>query len=445
MSSGVGSAGAVSRRRFLKGAAAVAGVAAVAGPTIIPATALGRDGKVAPSERITMAGIGIGNRGLFDLKWAMGEPDTQFVAICDCDKAMRERARDAVNQVNKNQDCKTYVDVREFLAQRDDVDAVLIATSERWHATMAILAMRAGKDVYCEKPGSMTIFEGRALAETARRYSRVFQTGTQRRSELPFIACTELAWSGRLGKVHTVHAHTLDIVTKHDWLPAEPEPPKEELDWDLWLGPVPWRPYNAKYIHGWHGYYDFHTGGIGEWGSHTINQCAWAARQDDTSCVEYQYPGNDSGDGMVCRYPNGIQMKLNAQGWRTNAGDMFHGSCGFRIDGTEGWVACADGYKMPDASHPDLVRDWKQVANEYLEREQRPVGHVRDFLNCVRSRRQPIASAEVSYRTMTTVHAANISTWLKRSVKFDPVKAEFVGDEEANRLRQRATRDPWRL
>ncbi len=432
-----------SRRQILKRAAAAA-AGAMAAPMFIPSSALGKDGATAPSERIVMAGIGIGGRGSHDLNWALSESDTQFVAICDVSAPAREKAKGTIDKKNGNADCKTYRDVREFLAQRTDIDAVICATSERWHSMMSIIAMRAGRDIYCEKPGSMFITEGRAMMETAKRYGRVFQTGTQRRSEANFIFANELAKRGYLGKLHTVYAHTLEIPLNHDWAPAEPEPAKEVFDWNLWLGPVPWRPYNKKWIHGWHGVYDFHTGGIGEWGSHTINQCQMAIGADHTAAIEYKFPGNDTGNGLEARFANGIKLVLNGEGWsKPGRKQMWHGSCGVRYEGSEGSVSVADGYSTPELSNPALLSEFKKLVNEYLERENRPLGHMRDFLNCVKSRRLTVSNASVSHHTMSTNHAANICTWLKRDLKYDPIKEEFLNDPEANRLRTRAWRDPW--
>ena len=288
------------RRSFLKRTAALAAV-----PYFVPAAALGRGGKVAPSERIVLGGIGIGNRGRHDLKWMLPESDVQFVAVCDARSERRKAVKEMVDKRYGNKDCDTYRDIREFLAIRTDIDAVLIATGDRWHALASILAMRAGKDVYSEKPSSMTIAEGQAVVETAKRYRRIYQTGTQRLSEGNFIFANELIRTGRLGKVHTVRAHIAPwdaAEMRHDWLPEQPEPSKDEIDWDEWLGPCPWRPYNIDYTKGrWRGHYDFHTSCIGEWGAHTFAQCQVAIGAGDTSAIEYEYVNNNTGDGMFTR------------------------------------------------------------------------------------------------------------------------------------------------
>ncbi len=430
------------RRRFLQRSAAALALA----PVVVPSSVLGRDGAVPPSERIVLGGIGIGGRGSGVLNWMLPEKDVQFVAICDAKKAQRENVKKMVDSKYGNQDCKMYRDIREFLAERTDIDAVLIATGDRWHALAATLAMRAGKDVYSEKPSSMTIAEGQAVVETARRYARVYQTGTQRLSEANFTFANELFRLGRLGRVHTVRAHIAPwdaAEMKHDWLPAEPEPPKDQVDWDQWLGPCPWRPYNSAYVRGgWRGYYDFHTSCIGEWGAHTFAQCQVAIGAAHTSAIEYQYVPNDSGDGMVTRFENGIRMILNREGWQGTAGG-WHGSCGVCYEGTEGWVSVADGYTRPDVSNPSWLADFNKIVRDYMARTQRPMSHVRDFFNCIKSRRLTVSGPVMMHRSMTTVHAANVCMWLKRDMKFDPLREEFINDPEANRYRARAMRAPW--
>jgi hypothetical protein len=223
---------------------------------------------------------------------------------------------------------------------------------------------------------------------------------------------------------------------RYDWLPAEPEPPRDEVDWDQWLGPCPWRPYNSAYTRGgWRGFYDFHTSCIGEWGAHTFAQCQFAIGASNTSAIEYKYVNNPKGDGMETRFANGIKMVLQLEGW--------HGSCGVKYEGTEGWVSVADGYSKPEVSSEPLLADYNKLVKDYMARTQRPMSHVRDLFNCIKSRRQTVANPEVMHYSMATVHAANICMWLKRDMRYDPVKEEFIGDAEANRLRSRAMREPW--
>jgi predicted dehydrogenase len=311
-----------SRRRFLKTAATAAGTA-LALPTIIPASALGRDGAVAPSERIVLGTVGSGGRGTYDLGIFLRQPEMQVVAICDVRSERRTAAKKIVDKKNGNSDCSTYSDMFD----RDDVDALLIATGDRWHTLASILAAKAGKDIYCEKPCSMTIAESRALADGIRQYGRIYQAGTQRRNIGNFMHAVKLAHSGKLGKLHTVHANTLAPATHQKWLPAEPQPEKEVVDWQRWLGPTPWRPYNSAYVAGrWRNYFDFHGGGILEWGAHTIDLCQWANQADQTAPVSYEPKDNT----VVAHYANGVELVMRDTGW------LGMGTCSVRFEGDEG-------------------------------------------------------------------------------------------------------------
>jgi predicted dehydrogenase len=372
----------------------------------------------------------------------LAETDVQFVAICDARKLRREAIKKLVDDKHGNKDCAMYPDIREFLATRTDIDAVLIATGDRWHALASVMAMRAGKDVYCEKPSCMTIAEGQMVVETARRYGRVYQSGTQGLSMANRVFGIELARSGRLGKLHTASAQIApwdDALMRHDWLPAEPEPTKDEVDWDAWLGPCPWRPYNSAYVRGgWRGHYDFHASCIGEWGAHTIVQVQAGIGAQHTSAIAYEYVDNPYGDGLIAHFANGVNMIL------ARKNDCWPGYSGQRFDGTEGWVAnSGDGHDASRASSPALLDDFRKVISDYVTRTGCPTNHARNFFDCIKSRRPTVANPEVMYRAMTTVHAANICMWLKRNLKYDPVKAEFINDPEANRLRSRAMRQPW--
>jgi hypothetical protein len=425
------------RRGFLRRAAL--GCGALAGSYIIPSTALGRSGAVAPSERIIVGGIGIGGRGSGDLAAMLGESDVQVVAVCDVSRARREAVKNMVDGKYGHKDCAVYRDLRDLLAERTDVEAMLIATGDRWHATASIMAMKAGKDVFCEKPCTMNIAEGQALVATARRYGRIFQGGMQRLSEANFVFAAELVRTGRLGKVHAVLAHTLPWRMRTDYLPAEPEPPKDEFDWDLWLGPCPWRPYNKGYLGGcgaWLDYYDFGTGVAG-WGSHTIAQCQQALGLAETSPVTYEYCKSSDAEGQVSHFLNGVKLIMTMKGW--------HGSCGVRYEGSEGWVSVADGYERPEVSTASLLANFRKVVDEYQSRTGWRLHHVRDFLDSVRSRRRCVANEVVAHRTMSTNHAINAAMLLARDVKLDVEKEEFINDPEANRLRARASRSPWRL
>lgn len=434
----------LTRRRFLKRGMVTAG--AVALPFYVPVPALGRDGTVAPSERIVMGGIGMGGRGSGDLAWMVNEPDVQWVAVCDAVKGRRDAAKNLVDAKYGNRDCAAYSDMRQFLAERTDVEAVLIATGDRWHALAAIWAMRAGKDVYCEKPACLTMAQGQAVAETARRYARIYQTGAQRLSEANHVFAIEMARSGRLGPIHTAYADCRwRDGFRHDWLPAQPEPAKDELDWDLWLGPSPWRPYNAEYVTGggWYHFYDFATD-VAMWGAHTVAQALAGLDMTDVSFIEFEYA--EPTKSMMTRLSNGVKLVLfRVAGSVWDPCEFWHGACGERFDGPNGWAAAADGYSGPDVSSPSLLHDFKNVLADYMARTQRPMNHVRDFFDCIRSRRPTVANPDVMVQSMSICLAADICGQLKRNLKFDLRKAEFVGDPEANRLRSRAMRPPYMI
>ncbi|NLX12162.1 MAG: Gfo/Idh/MocA family oxidoreductase [Phycisphaerales bacterium] len=430
----------VSRRQMLKQTAVAGGV--LAAPYIVPASVLGRNGAVPPSEKILLGCIGIGDRGRYVLNCMMKEDDVRCVAICDLQISQQEAAKKLVDEKYGNNDCKTYVDIREFLATRNDIDTVLIATGDRWHALASIMAMRAGKDVFSEKPSCMTIAEGQAVVDTARQTGRVYQSGIQRLSDAKFLYCIEMARLGRLGKVHTARAHIAPwetAILKMEWLPPEPLPSNDATAWDLWLGPCPWRPFNSAYLRGaWRCHYDFHTSCIGNWGAHTFAQAQAGLNALDTSPVEYEYVDNDTGDGMVTRFADGTKMILHRENWG--------GPCGMSFEGPEGWVSCADGYEKPDVSNPAMLADFDKIVADYVERTGHPVGHsmihVRDFFNSVRSRKPTVANPEVMFHSMSTVHAANICMWLRRNLKYDPAKSEFE-DADANGFRSRPMRAPW--
>lgn len=274
------------------------------------------------------------------------------------------------------------------------------------------------------------------MADTARRYGRVYQAGTQRRSEENFVFVLELARRGMLGKIHTLTAHIVARMAKHRWLPAQPLPPRDELDWDLYLGPAPWRPFNRRYVQ-WHWHRDLHGGGIPEWGSHTIDMCQWANGTEDSGPVHFEFPNNDTGEGMVAHYANGVKLVLRG-------GSVFPGSCGIRVEGTEGKAECSDGH-APTVEPKSLAAQRKRVIEEYREESGRPFDHWRDFLDCVKSRRLAVAPPETAHRSVSACHVANICMELRRDVRWDPAREEFVDDDQANRLRSRPMRAPWHV
>ena len=419
------------RRQFLKGAlAAVGGFAA--GPMLVPASALGREGAVAPSERVVLGAIGIGGRGSYVLGCFLHEPDVQFVAICDVKAPRREAVKKWADTKYGNQNCAMYRDLRELLA-RDDIDAVLIATGPNWHAAASILAARNGKDVYCEKPCTKNIAASLALARAFRRTGRVFQAGTQRRSLPNFTFAIELARQGKLGKLQAVHAHPGGLGTETSGWPApEPEPPKDQVDWDLYLGPAAWRPFNRGILGNGGGFEKgggLVGGGCLEWGSHCVDLCQWAADADGTAPVEYWPEGGQ----LHARYANGVKLVMRNDGW------LPLGSCPVRFEGETGWVETGDNGDLAASAESLLAGKGAKIGGYPADY------HVRDFLDCVKSRGQTRANADVACWSHIACHAANIALFLNRKVRFDPKTTEFIGDEEANRLRSEALREPWRI
>jgi hypothetical protein len=419
----------LNRRRFLK--RAVQAGACLAVPQVIPSTALGKGGAVAPSERILLGAIGIGNRGSYDLGCFLHEPDLRCIAVCDVRGDHRQRAKNMVDTRYGNKDCTPYIDMRELLA-RPDIDAVLIATGPNWHATAATMATKAGKDVYCEKPCTKNIAQSLALARIFHRTGRVFQAGTQRRSLPNFAYAVELAQTGKLGPLKTVYAHPGGLGTKMSgWLPAESEPTREQVDWDMYLGPAAWRPYNRKLLDG----FNFEKGGgmVGggclEWGSHCVDLCQWANQADNTAPVEYE-PVNGQ---LHARYANGVKLVMRNDGW------LPLGSCPVRFEGETGWVETGDNADMVASDDALLINRGKKIPGYPAD------FHIRNFLDCVKTRALTRANAEVACWSHITCHAANIALFLDRKVKYDPKKNEFIDDEQANRLRSEALREPWRI
>lgn len=425
-----------SRRDFLRGTAA-AGLAASL-PTILSSRVFGRDGAAPPSETISLGVIGIGPRCTYDLTAMLGFADVRCVGIAEVQAKRREAGKQLVDKHYGNGDCKAYRDFRELLA-RPDVDAVLIATGDRWHAAASILAAEAGKDVYSEKPCGITIADCQALADTMRREKRVFQAGTQRRSVPNFQKAVELVHAGRLGKLKTLHASVYMPELGNTWLPAEPQPPREQVDWNLWLGPAAWRPFNQKYVDGgWRGQWDFDSGArLLDWGAHTVDLCQWANQADGTTPVEYE----PTEKNIVCRYANGVELILDFLpdpfGKREPHYVTRLGTCPVRFVGEEGWVETGD--------EGEIIGEPASLLAE-IDQTKRVRGldvgaHARDFFDCVRSRGTTAANPDVMRRSHVAAHAAAIAWILKRTLKFDPVKEEFVGDEDANRLRARGKRE----
>jgi predicted dehydrogenase len=424
-------------RRDLLRESASAG-AALAAPWIVSAAALGRDGKTAPSERITLGVIGIGPRCTYDLQAILKQPDVQCVAVCDVQASRLQAAKKLVDEHYHNKDCVTYRDFHELVARRD-IDAVLIATGDRWHAPASILAARAGKDVYSEKPCGLTIAWCQTLDDTIRETKRVFQAGTQRRSVANFQAAIRLAHSGKLGKLHTLYASVYTPTVKTAWLPSEPTPKRDVVDWDLWLGPAPWRPYNQTYVKGgWRDYWDFDSGcRLLDWGAHTVDLCQWANNADNTMPIEYE----PAATNITAHYANGVKLVLDflktpfghRPGWVQSLG-----TCPVRFVGDEGSVEVGDSGGIE--VHPESLRSELKGLEGKQETGLDVGSHSRNFFDCVKSRKLPAANSQVMRHSHITCHAAALSWLLNRKLRFDPAKEEFIGDNEANGLRSLPSR-----
>lgn len=423
------------RREFLQ--SGVKASAALSLATVLPSGILGRD-KTAPSDKITLGVIGIGPRCTYDLKSMLGFGDVRCIAIAEVQARRGAAGKKLVDGHYGNSDCRVYRDFRELLG-RKDIDAVLIATGDRWHARASILAAKAGKDVYSEKPCGITIAACQELAGTMHREKRVFQAGTQRRSVPNFQKAVALAHSGKLGKLHTLHASVYVPVLDNTWLPAQKTPPRDVVDWNLWLGPAAWRPFNQSYCDGrWRGQWDFDSGArLLDWGAHTVDLCQWANKADDTMPIEYE----PTDKNIVCRYANGVKLILDflKAPFKDRSPEYISrlGTCPVRFVGDDGWVETGDEGEI--VVHPKSLA--KEIEQSKRVRGLDVTAHSRNFFDCIRTRKQTAANPDVMRRSHIACHAAALAWVLGRKLKLDPVKEEFIGDVEANRLRSRPERD----
>jgi predicted dehydrogenase len=429
----------VSRRHFLR-QTSTALAAAFAAPTVIPASALGRAGAMSPSERVSMGFIGVGGQGgghLLGGAWTYvaggyaGRKDVQVLAVCD---VWRERRENATKKVNAHyaevygkanyKSCQAYTDFREVLA-RSDIDAVLIATPAHWHATMAAMAAAAGKDVYCEKPTAVTVSESQAMLATVRRYGRVYQAGTQQRSEYDgkFRRACEFVRSGRIGKLKSIYAYRDGGAIFWPKRFGHGKSVPKDLDWDLYLGPAPWIPYDGNT--GAHRY------DIGElnWGQHHYDIVQWAADADATGPVDLWIE-----DGRSCyKYASGVVVY-----GKPYPGEPVGNDGGACFVGTAGRIAVDRDALVSDP--PDIVREPLRPDEVHLYPSTR---HADNFLECVRTRKQPICDANVAHRAASALLLGGIVKQLKRRLMWDPHTEQFVKDDEANRMLSIAKRPPW--
>ncbi|MDR3110926.1 MAG: Gfo/Idh/MocA family oxidoreductase [Planctomycetaceae bacterium] len=422
-----------SRRNFLKTSAVFAA------PFVLPGRVFGKDGEVAPSNKITLGVIGVGGRGRHDLKRMLRQPDVQLLSIADVQSARRNSAKEWVAKDFGVKTCDTYRDFRDIL-DRKDIDTVLIATGDRWHAHASIYAAKAGKDVYSEKPCAITIDLCSQLASTMKRYGTIFQGGTQRRNLGNFKFAVDLARSGKLGKLKEVHAAIYYLNVRYDWLPAQPLPDREEIDWDMWLGPAPWRPYNRDYCvnNVWRSHYDFDSGAKHhDWGAHTVDLCQWAVDADGSAPVKYWAEGNR----MFGIYENGVKLVMRPDGW------MGLGNCAVRFEGEDGWIETGDSGRIavyPDSLRSELTKDFSIFGGrDGGTHGEDPLSHIRNFFDCVKTREQPVCNGDVIASTHIACHVSALSWLLQRELIFDPKTNTFFNDEQANRLRTRSWREPW--
>lgn len=427
------STGRQNRRSFLKSTLAVASL-----PQIVLPSTLGR-GATPPSERITIGFIGAGKmaRG-YHMGTLLKFDDVQALAVCEVDLTRRDSGREKVNAAyagrGVKKGCDTYNHYRDVLA-REDIDAVVIATPDHWHAIPVIEACQAGKDVYCEKPLTLTLEESRLCIEAVRKHRRVFQTGSQQRSSVfgPFRQACEIIRSGRIGKVKKVSVGVGEPSIPCD-LPAEDFEPG--LDWDLWLGAAPARPYHSalspRGVHNhfpqWRRYREYSGGGHTDMGAHHYDIAHWALDLDGTGPVEIMPPSDPKAmRGVRYRYENGIEI-------------VHGGPGGCFFEGTEGSLRIDRGHLS--ASKDEIVKEPIGENDIHLYRSP---GHHRDWLNCIRSRQDPVAPVEAGARTVSVIHLGNLAYWNRRKLSWNPKKWEFVNDSEANRWRDRERRDPWQL
>ena len=429
----------LTRRQFLRRGAGLLG-AAIASPIIIPASALGRDGAMTPSERITMGFIGVGTQGgghLLGGAWTYltggyaARKDVQVLAVCDVWRDRRESAQQRVNRhyvetygKGNYRSCEAYVDFRNVL-DRLDIDAVLIATPAHWHATMAIMAAQAGKDIYCEKPTAVTVRESRAVLEAVRRYGRIYQAGTQQRSEYDgvFRRACEFVRSGRIGRLKEIYAYRDGGAIAWPKRFGSGLPVPDDLDWDLYLGPAPEIPYNGDT-----GPHPFDIGEL-NWGQHHYDLVQWATDADETGPVElFMEEGRTN-----YRYANGVVVY-----GRPYPGEPIGGEGGAVFVGSEGRIA---------VDRNALVSYPARIAREPLHPSEvhlyRSDSHSGNFLECVRTRKRPISDADIAHRAASALLLGGVVKQLQRPLTWDPEREEFSGDDEANRMLSIAQRAPW--
>ncbi|MBV9864070.1 MAG: Gfo/Idh/MocA family oxidoreductase [Abitibacteriaceae bacterium] len=419
----------VSRRKFIKGAAAT-----FAAPYIITSTALGAEGRPAASNRITLGHIGIGNQGSGLLGAFLGNNADQVIAVADVNGEHRETARRRSEEKYKG--VTPYNDYRELLA-RPDIDAVVIAVPDHWHAIISIDAAKAGKDIYCEKPLSLTIREAQMMRDAMRRYGRVFQTGSMQRSMREFQHACELVLNGRIGKIKQVNIGLPNNGKSsseygNKIIPDTPVP--AGFDYDFWLGPAPWRPYNPErvsgdYGGGWRYVRDYSGGMMTDWGAHHFDIAQWGLGMDGNGPTEIYPPDGKDHPTLTYVYANGIPMML---------GDAN----GVKFTGENGIIEVNRGYFK---ATPDVIGSKEMEARPNEISLNRGRFHYDDWLACIKTREKPICDVAIGASSATVCHLGNIAKWVGRPIKWNPQTEEIIGDDEASRWLDRPKRAPWHL
>jgi predicted dehydrogenase len=425
----------VSRRQFMKSSAFLA-----AAPYIIPASALGKNGHVAPSNRLTVGMIGIGLMMRGHLKALSGRSDVQIVGVSDVYASKRNGAKTKVNNAYGSKKasgvykgCQAFNEF-EHLTENPGVDVCLIATPDHWHVPISLSAIRHGKDVYCEKPLSLTIREGRILADAVRRYGRVLQVGSQQRSNASFRKACEIVRNGWIGKVHTVYAKLGEFPLPAE-LPEQPVP--EGLDYDRWLGPAPWTPYNGdrirgSYTGGWRCYWEYGARKGGDWGAHHYDIIQWALGMEDSGPTNFFPMGYEGSKYLQFRYEGGPTVFRDHP---IPGGHMIH------FIGESGTVSVSRQDRLA-ISPRNLGTRPLRPGDIHLYASD---NHHSDFFQAVRNRTRPIADVEIAHRSATICHLSAISHRLNRPLRWDPMTETIVGDELASRWLDRPRRAPYVL
>ena len=432
------------RRSFLAKAAETA-AGSIAFPYLVCSSALGKDGSVPASDRIVMASIGTGGQGTANMKAFCGKANVQVVAVCDVVKEKREKAKGIADSIQASKSCSAYGDFRDVLA-RDDIDAVCIAPQDHWHALIAVAAAKAGKDMYCEKPLGVAVAESRAIRDAVRKYNVVFQTGTQQRSDRNFRFACELARNGYLGRIHTVRVGAPGPVYKRKYK----RPPVEEsippgFDYDMYIGPAPMKPYNGGRVAwpDWFLIWDYCAGFIVNWGVHHLDIANWGCPDVANQPCELEFTGSYRHDGLTdnindwrgeFRYANGLKMVYTDAAERTDEND----GCAFKGDAAQVHVNRYGIWAQPKSLLDVKLKPSDIHLDESTE-------HHENFVNSVKTRKDPVSDVESGHKASLLGMLAETSVRLKRSLKWDPVKELFPGDDEANNLLKRPMRSPWHL